>query len=217
MASEQRSSDVSPEGHSHEDNPGEITPASQPNDQGATQHAGANPGKNGETVAPVDPTPAGEDPRFAGLTRVHRFRLMELEAERQVLVEQLKLAQMQQARGLRREHSDDHYRESGRKKASMTKPPETQSLEEYNAAITFLEDCEDYFESPPRIDFTTDEEKVRWSLAFLVDKKKRNWRNSRNLERRHGHEPTWQEFAEWCLSQVRNPVIKSHDVGRQLA
>ena len=88
MASKQRSSHVPPEGHSHEDNPGEITPASQPNDQGA------NPGNNGETVAPVNPTPAGEDPRFAGLTQVQRLRLMKIEAERQVLVEQLKLAQM---------------------------------------------------------------------------------------------------------------------------
>lgn len=86
---------------------------------------------------------------------------MKLDAEKQVVVEELKLAQMQQARGLRREHSDDHYSDSGRKKASIIKAPETQSLEKYNAAVTFLRNCGEYIASAPRSDFRTDEEKTR--------------------------------------------------------
>ena len=221
-----RSRNVPPAGPSHvsplagEDKP---TPASQLNEQGVTpgtdatssNTAGAN--SDPENVAPADPTPASEDPRYAGLTPVQRFRLMELEAEKQVATERLKLAQLETARGHRREHSDDHYRDAGRKKASIIKPPEKQHLSSYNAAITFLQDCEEYIASAPRSDFSTDEEKTRWSSAILADAKKQTWRNQRDAILRTVGEPTWEQYKEWCLNQTRNPAVKSHDVGRQLA
>ena len=198
------------------------TPTSQL-EQGATLTAGASSsntaGANSDrgNLASNEPTPASEDPRLAGLTPIQRFRLMELEAEKQVATEQLKLAQLQSTRGHRREHSDDHYRDATRKKASLTKAPEKQSLNSYNAVDTFLQDCEEYIASAPRNDFSTDEEKVRWSSNLLVDAKKQTWRNERATTLRETGEPTWEYYKAWCLNQVRNPAVKAHDVGRQLA
>ncbi len=61
---------------SQEGDSNQHTPASQLGDQGATYNTGATSnntvvgdGDRGNT-APIDPTPASEDPRFAGLTPV---------------------------------------------------------------------------------------------------------------------------------------------------
>ena len=163
-------------GHvSEEDEPRVPTPASQPDDQGTSHGAGASSndtvGGSGNT-APRDPTPAtGNDP-YAGLTQAQRYRLMEIEAEKQLAIERFKLAQLEDKRGHRREHSDDHYRDAGRKKASIIRVPDTQHLNNYGSVVMFVRDCEDYIASAPRKDFTTEEEKTRWASAILVDAKK---------------------------------------------
>lgn len=115
---------------------------------------------------------------------------MELEAEKHVATERLKLAQLENTRGHRREHSDDHYRDANRKRASVTKVPDTQHLNNYNSAIMFIRDCEDYIASAPRSDFRTDEEKTRWSSAILSDAKKQTWRNVRDATLRETGEPS---------------------------
>ncbi|KAF6223884.1 hypothetical protein HO173_013086 [Letharia columbiana] len=120
------------------------TPATQPSDHDANPDIRGNSdntvGGNNDrrSVAPDHPPPAGEDPRFAGLTQVQRYRLLELDAEKQLVVEKLKLTEMQNVRGHRREHSDDHYRDSSRKKASVIKVPDTQHLNNYNSTVMFL-------------------------------------------------------------------------------
>ena len=81
----------------------------------------------------------------------------------------------------------------------------------------FLKDCEEYITSAPRIDFRTDIEKIRWFSAILSDAKKQIWWNERNAIIRDFGEPTWKQYSDWCLNQVRNPAIKSHDIGRLLA
>ena len=214
--------DVTDQAGDDESNP-PHTPNSQPEGQEGTQGTGANSshtvGGNDDqgNNAPRDPTPQVADPRLEGMTAIQRFRLMELEAERLLNVEKLKLAQMENARGHRREHSDDHYRDASRKKASVTKAPEKQPLDHYNSVVMFLQDCEDYIASAPRNDFQTDAEKVRWGSAILADAKKQTWRNQRDATLHVTGEPTWENFKAWCLNQVRNPVVKSHEVGRQLA
>lgn len=115
---------------------------------------------------------------------------MELEAEKHVATERLKLAQLENTRGHRREHSDDHYRDANRKRASVTKVPDTQHLNNYNSAIMFIRDCEDYIASAPRSDFRIDEEKTRWSSAILSDAKKQTWRNVRDATLRETGEPS---------------------------
>ena len=167
--------------------------------------------------APIDSSHAGGDPRLAGLTPTQRYSLLILEAEKDVAVEKRKLAELQSTRGHRREHSDDHYRDATRKRASVTKVPDTLHLSNFNSTMTFIRDCEDYIASAPRNDFRTDAEKTRWSSAILADAKKQTWRNARDALLFSTGEPTWKEYTEWCLDQVRNPAVKSHDVGRQLA
>ena len=199
------------------------TPTSQLENQGADQDTGAtsNNTLRGSSdrgnIEPVNPKTTGEDTSLAGLTQAQRFRLLELDAEKQVAVEKTKLLELQLSRGHRREHSDDHYRDANRKRASVTRVPDKQSLTKYDSVVMFIRDCEDYFASSSSSDFRTAEEKTRWSSAILADSKKQTWRNDRDAILRATGEPTWEEYTDWCLNQVRNPAIRAHDVGRQLS
>ena len=92
-----------------------------------------------------------------------------------------------------------------------------QHLNNFNSAVMFLQDCEDYINLAPRIDFQSDQKKTCWSSALLTDAKKQTWRNARDDLLRESGEPTWEDYKEWCLNQVCNPAVKIHDVGRALA
>ena len=172
---------------------------------------------NAPIDAPIDSRHAGDDPRLAGLTPTQRYTLLVLQAEREVAIEKRRLAELESLRVHRREHSDDHYRDASRKRASVTRVPDTQHLSNFNSTMTFICDCEDYIASAPRNDFRTDAEKTRWSSSILADAKKQTWRNAREALLLSTGEPTWKQYTEWCLDQVRNPAVKTHDIGRQLA
>ena len=68
---------------------------------------------------------------------------------------------MKNAREYKREYNDNHYRDSSRKKISVIKMSKEQHLNYYNFVIMFLQNCENYIVSIFRIDFQTNNEKVR--------------------------------------------------------
>ena len=82
-------------------NPRQDTPATQASNQGADQLHGTGTAATSNTVAgdhpnvaPNDSTPACKDSCLAGLPPVQCFRLLELEAEKHLVAERLKLAKM---------------------------------------------------------------------------------------------------------------------------
>ena len=78
---------------------------------------------------------------------------MKLETEKLINVKKLKLIQMKNAREYKREHNNNYYRNSSRKKANVIKVPKKQHLNHYNFVIIFLQNCENYIVSTSRIDF----------------------------------------------------------------
>ena len=60
---------------------------------------------------------------------------------------------MKNAREYKREHNDNYYYNSNRKKANVIKRPKKQHLNHYNSIIIFFQDYEDYIASIFRIDF----------------------------------------------------------------
>ena len=68
---------------------------------------------------------------------------------------------MKNAREHRREHNDNHYYNSNRKKTSVIKMPKKQHLNHYNFVIMFFQNYENYIVSISRIDFQTNNEKIR--------------------------------------------------------
>ena len=85
---------------------------------------------------------------------------MKFEIERLMNMKKLKFVQMKNAREYRREHNDDYYRDSSRKKANVIKVSKKQHLNHYNFVIIFLQDCENYIASISRIDFQMNNEKI---------------------------------------------------------
>ena len=68
-------------------------------------------------------------------------------------VKKLKFIQMKNAREHKREHNDNYYRDSNRKKINVIKVSKEQHLNHYNFVIIFLQNCENYIVSISRIDF----------------------------------------------------------------
>ena len=97
---------------------------------------------------------------------------MKLEIEKLMNVKKLKFIQMKNAREHKREYNDDYYHNSSRKKANVIKIPKKQHLNHYNFVIMFFQDCENYIALTSRIDFQTNNEKIRWGFALLMNTKK---------------------------------------------
>ena len=60
----------------------------------------------------------------------------------------------------KREHNDNNYRNSNRKKINVIKMSKKQHLNHYNFMIMFLQNCENYIVSISYIDFQTNNEKI---------------------------------------------------------
>ena len=68
---------------------------------------------------------------------------------------------MKNARGHKREHNDNYYRDLNYKKINVIKVLKEQHLNYYNFVIMFLQNYENYIVSTLRIDFQTNNEKIR--------------------------------------------------------
>ena len=68
---------------------------------------------------------------------------------------------MKNAHEHRREHNNNHYRNSNYKKISVIKMFKKQHLNHYNFVIMFFQNYENYIVSISRIDFQTNNEKIR--------------------------------------------------------
>ena len=62
-----------------------------------------------------------DDLRFTDLINMQRYWLIKLEAEKQVIVEKFRFVELQNVREYRREYSDNHYRDTSRKRISVIK------------------------------------------------------------------------------------------------
>ena len=112
----------------------------------------------------ASPQDESSTPDTSGFTRTERFRLKEMEAENNLVKEKIRLLELQMAHashtGHRREHSDDHYRDDRRKKASIPKAPQEQAVVSYESVVIYINDCEDQFDAVPH-EFPTDLDKTR--------------------------------------------------------
>ena len=68
---------------------------------------------------------------------------------------------MKNAREHKREHNDNYYYNSNRKKIIVIKMSDKQHLNYYNLMIMFFQNCENYIVSIFRIEFQIINEKIR--------------------------------------------------------
>ena len=68
---------------------------------------------------------------------------------------------MKNAREHKREHNNNYYHNSNRKKINIIKMFKKKHLNYYNSMIMFFQNYENYIVSIFRIDFQTNNEKIR--------------------------------------------------------
>ena len=167
---------------------------------------------------PQEATEQAERPSRRQASEV-RTQLKELKARNQILTLQLRISELEResrsTSGHRRQHSDDHYKGDARKRANRSREPKEQSVTNYDSLTSWLRDCEDYI-SAAKSDFTTEEEKIRWSASYLAEKPRNQWRDHVTEMRRRGEKPDWKYYAEHLRARISNPEIRNYQTERKL-
>ena len=177
----------------------------------ASEHAG-------EKSEPQEPNEQTDSTSRRSASEV-RKQLKDLKAQNVLLALQLRVSELERGTrstsGHRRQHSDDHYRSDARKRANRPREPREQSVTNYDSLMSWLRDCEDFIAAASS-DFTTEEEKLRWSASYLSEKPRNQWRDHVTSMRNRCEVPDWKYYTEYLRARLSNPEIRNFQTERRL-
>ena len=76
----------------------------------------------------------------------------------------------------------------------------------------FIRECKGAFRLTPE-NFPTDESKIIWARQYLDEDQKKLWVNEE--DKNPDYEFTWQEFIDFLLNQIEDPVNRGLDIAQQ--